>query len=96
MPFLLFLGSPVFSQNASGNYEEAFKLIEVWLDAEKDYYQIPGITAAILDNQEIIWSGAFGSTISVLYTIWETDFDDVLREVLCSMDFYKTLQRNKN
>lgn len=49
-----------FAQNHEKDYTEAFKLIEVWLDAQKDFEQLPGITAAIIKDQEVLWAGAFG------------------------------------
>ncbi|MGB5481954.1 MAG: serine hydrolase domain-containing protein, partial [Eudoraea sp.] len=48
------------AQESQKDYSEAFKIIEVWLDAQKDYEKLPGISAAIIKDQEIIWSGAFG------------------------------------
>jgi len=55
--FLIFAG---YSQNLKKDYSDAFKLIEVWLDAQKDYEQLPGITAIIVKDQEVLWTGAFG------------------------------------
>jgi len=49
-----------FSQNDEKNYQEAYKLIEVWLEAQKDYERLPSITAVIVKDQDILWSGAFG------------------------------------
>jgi CubicO group peptidase (beta-lactamase class C family) len=49
-----------FSQSQEKDYTEAFKLIEVWLDAQKDFEQLPGITAIIVKDQEVLWQGAFG------------------------------------
>ncbi len=57
LAFLCFAG---FSQNGEKNDNEAFHLVEVWLDAQKDYEDLPGITAIVVDDQEVIWSGAFG------------------------------------
>lgn len=57
---LLVLKGGVFAQVDTTNYSEAFHLIEVWLEAQRDYEQIPGITAAIVKDQDILWSGAFG------------------------------------
>jgi CubicO group peptidase (beta-lactamase class C family) len=48
------------AQEQKKDFSEAFKLIEIWLDAQKDYEKLPGISAAIIKDQEIIWSGAFG------------------------------------
>ena len=49
-----------FSQNEKKNYEEAYKLIEVWLEAQKDFERLPSISAVIVKDQDILWSGAFG------------------------------------
>ncbi|MGD2294763.1 MAG: serine hydrolase [Candidatus Aminicenantes bacterium] len=39
---------------------DAFRLIDIWLEAQRDYDSLPGISAAIVDNQEIIWSKGYG------------------------------------
>jgi CubicO group peptidase (beta-lactamase class C family) len=57
---LIFLSIQIFAQEETKNYSEAFKLIEVWLDAQIDYEKLPGITASIVSDQELIWSGAYG------------------------------------
>jgi CubicO group peptidase (beta-lactamase class C family) len=49
-----------FAQEESKDYSDAIKIIEAWLDAQKDYEKLPGITASIVSDQELIWSGAFG------------------------------------
>ncbi|WP_299126185.1 serine hydrolase domain-containing protein [uncultured Winogradskyella sp.] len=49
-----------FSQKGKKNYDEAFKIIEVWLEAQKDFELLPGISVAIVKDQDILWSGAFG------------------------------------
>jgi CubicO group peptidase (beta-lactamase class C family) len=58
--FISFLFIKGFSQNHAKDNSEAFKLIEVWLDAQKDFEKLPGITAAVVGDQEVLWSGAFG------------------------------------
>ncbi|WP_165499079.1 serine hydrolase [Gramella sp. KN1008] len=62
--YLVLLCTLVFnfshSQKAKKDYAEAFKLAEVWLEAQKDFENLPGITAAVIDDQELLWSGAFG------------------------------------
>lgn len=58
--FILVFSFQIFAQDEEKNYDEAFKLIEVWLDAQRDYDQLPGISAAVIDDQEVLWSGAFG------------------------------------
>lgn len=39
---------------------EALRAIEVWLEAQMVYEQIPGISAAVVHDQETVWTGAFG------------------------------------
>jgi CubicO group peptidase (beta-lactamase class C family) len=39
---------------------EAVHLLEVWMDAQRDYRQIPGISAAVVHDQELVWSEGFG------------------------------------
>ena len=58
--FLLFFFISLYAQNSKKDYSDAFKLIEAWLDAQKDYEQLPGISASIVHDQEVLWSGAFG------------------------------------
>lgn len=44
------------------NYNDATELINVWLEAQKDYEDIPAIMGVAVKDQEIIWSGAFGKS----------------------------------
>ncbi len=39
----------------------ALEVARVWLDAQRAYDRIPGISAAVVHDQELIWSGGFGS-----------------------------------
>jgi len=66
------------AQEKQTDYTEAFKLIEVWLDAQRDYDRVPGMSVIIVDDQDVIWSAAFGmanldeqvkATPSTLYSI---------------------------
>jgi hypothetical protein len=57
---ILLLASTAFSQEKKTDYSDAFKIIEVWLEAQKDYEQLPGISAIVVEDQDILWSGAFG------------------------------------
>ena len=57
---LFFFSIQIFAQRETKDYSEALKLIEVWLDAQKDYEKLPGITASIVSDQDLLWSGAFG------------------------------------
>jgi len=55
-----FLLHNVHAQDSKKNYTEAFQLVEVWLEAQKDYDQLPGLTAIVVEDQEVLWSGAVG------------------------------------
>ena len=59
---LLFYTINSFTQETNKNYEEAFTIIEVWLEAQKDFELLPSISAVIVKDQEILWSGAFGKS----------------------------------
>lgn len=54
---LFFCISIIYSQNKEKDYTEAFKLVEVWLDVQKDFDKLLGISAVVVENQEVIWSG---------------------------------------
>ena len=58
--FISLLINTSYSQENKKDYTEAFKLVEVWLEAQKDFNQLPGLTAIVIDDQEVLWSGAFG------------------------------------
>ena len=42
------------------DFSEAFRLIDVWLEAQRDYDQLPGISVGIVSDQELIWSKGYG------------------------------------
>jgi CubicO group peptidase (beta-lactamase class C family) len=39
---------------------QAVELMRVWLDAERDYLQIPSLSASLVHDQTVEWNGAFG------------------------------------
>lgn len=49
-----------YTQDEKKDYSEAFDLIEVWLEAQKDFEDLPGLTVSVVDDQETIWTGSFG------------------------------------
>lgn len=61
LSFLLLIGitNAALSQSEK-DYTEAQQLIEAWLESQKDFEKLPGITALVIDDQEVLWSGAFG------------------------------------
>ena len=58
----LLLPSRTGAQTVAGDpvVVDAFQVAEIWLDAQRDYEQIPAITAAIVHDQELVWSHAVG------------------------------------
>ncbi|MGQ9801828.1 MAG: serine hydrolase [Candidatus Saccharicenans sp.] len=42
------------------NYSEAFRVIETWLEAQRDYERLPGVSVAVVEDQETIFSSAYG------------------------------------
>jgi CubicO group peptidase (beta-lactamase class C family) len=40
--------------------KEATAVLEKWLDAERGFKRIPGISAAVVFDQEVVWQGGFG------------------------------------
>jgi CubicO group peptidase (beta-lactamase class C family) len=47
-------------QDSEKDYSEAFTLVGVWLEAQKDYENLPGISAAAVEKDKILWSAGFG------------------------------------
>jgi CubicO group peptidase (beta-lactamase class C family) len=39
---------------------QAIALLEIWLQAQRDYDEIPGLSAAVVHDQQVVWSGGFG------------------------------------
>jgi len=63
LPCLITLySSPVAAQTVADHprVREAVNVIETWLDAQRAYESIPGISAALVHDQELIWAGATG------------------------------------
>ncbi|NIM57961.1 MAG: serine hydrolase [Candidatus Aminicenantes bacterium] len=42
------------------DYSEAIRMIDTWLEAQREYDDLPGISVAIVTDQEILWSRAYG------------------------------------
>lgn len=40
--------------------KEALQLLEIWIDSKLDYDQMPGISMAVVHDQELVWSKGFG------------------------------------
>jgi CubicO group peptidase (beta-lactamase class C family) len=38
----------------------ALDVVRVWLDAQRDYEQLPGLSAAVVHDQDVLWVGGIG------------------------------------
>lgn len=52
--------SVVWAQKASTDYSDAFLLLERWLETERDYKHLPGISVSVTKDQQLLWSKAYG------------------------------------
>ncbi len=53
--------SPAFSEEKEKpDFSEAVRMIDTWLEAQRDYDNLPGISVAIVTDQELLWSKAYG------------------------------------
>ena len=41
---------------------EALRLVELWLEAQGDYHNVPGLSAGVVYDQDLIWHSGFGYT----------------------------------
>jgi CubicO group peptidase (beta-lactamase class C family) len=58
---ILMSTSPAFSdEQTKPDFSEAIRLIDTWLEAQRDYDHLPGISVAIVTDQEILWSKGYG------------------------------------
>ncbi|MEK6325669.1 MAG: serine hydrolase [Acidobacteriota bacterium] len=82
---LLGASSSVTGQSVTGQsvdqhprVKQTLNLLQVWLDAQRAYQQIPGVSAAVVYDQQLLWSAGFGyadvsrktpATPSTIYSI---------------------------
>jgi CubicO group peptidase (beta-lactamase class C family) len=58
---VLLCSSPVFSgEKTKPDYSEAIRVVDTWLEAQRDYDRLPGISAAIVIDQEILFEKGYG------------------------------------
>ena len=59
--FIAFLSCTVAnSQAKETDYKEALRIIDVWLNGQRDFDKLPGISVAIVNDQNIIFSKGYG------------------------------------
>lgn len=49
-----------FGQSKETDYSDAYNVINQWLDAQVAYQHLPGVSAAVVKDQQVIWSKGFG------------------------------------
>jgi len=54
------LSSVPAQDKAKPDYSQAFRLIDIWLEAQRDYDHLPGMSAAIVGDQDVIWVKGYG------------------------------------
>jgi CubicO group peptidase (beta-lactamase class C family) len=79
LAFLL-AGPPASAQDIAKHprVQQALTLLDMWLEAERAYEQLPGISAALVHDQNVLWTRGFGyadvekklpATPSTIYSI---------------------------
>lgn len=60
--FVVVLTPPALTQSLADHprVQSALKLLELWVDAEQAYEQIPGMSIAVIYDQTLLWSRGFG------------------------------------
>ncbi|HRX01233.1 MAG TPA: serine hydrolase, partial [Cyclobacteriaceae bacterium] len=48
------------AQTKEPDYSDAYNVINQWLEAQVAYQHLPGVSAAVVKDQEVIWSKGFG------------------------------------
>jgi len=48
------------SADLPADYSELYHVMDIWLEAQKDYDDLPGISVAIVRDQEIVYARGFG------------------------------------
>ncbi len=58
---LCLLAHATFAQTDKTDYKDAIEVIDAWIDAQVDYQNLPSLSVAVVKDQEILWSKAYGS-----------------------------------
>ena len=61
---VLLMGAPGLAQEKklmdNPRVKEAFNLLDKWLDSEVGYKRYPGLSIAVVHDQDVIWTGRYG------------------------------------
>ena len=60
--FVMLTAGPVPAQSLAEQprVAQALELARIWLEAQRAYEQIPGVSAAIVYDQHVLWAGGYG------------------------------------
>ena len=47
-------------EKSATDLSEAFRLIDMWLGAQRDYDRLPGLSVGVVRDQELLWSKGYG------------------------------------
>ena len=50
----------LLAEKSAPDYSEAFRLIDTWLAAQRAYDRLPGLSAGVVRDQQLIWSHGYG------------------------------------
>lgn len=56
----LFISIQGFSQNNKIDYADKLRIVDTWLSAQRDFDKLPGISVAIVQDQDIIFKKGYG------------------------------------
>jgi CubicO group peptidase (beta-lactamase class C family) len=54
------LKAPLPQEKPKIDYAPAFRILDIWLEAQVDYDKLPGISVAYVEDQKIVWSEGYG------------------------------------
>ena len=57
---LIILVLSVHAQAQDSVYKEPIAVIDTWIEAQMAYEKIPGVTVAIIKDQQLVWSKGYG------------------------------------
>ncbi len=61
---ILLLGTQAVAQEKAlmdnPRVQEAFHLLDIWLESQVEYVRLPGLSIAVVHDQDVIWSNSYG------------------------------------
>jgi len=57
---IVFISPSLGEEQKKPDFSEAIRVIDTWLEAQRDYDHLPSISAAIVTDQDILWSKSYG------------------------------------